>query len=240
MADTASRNGRKNTTQSRKTGTQGRKTSTQGRTSMQKSSQRKKTGKKNAQTQTNQLKNDCIILFSIACAIILILSNFNIAGTLGRGIKWLMFGLFGVMEYVFPVLLAGSIIFLMVNRELLRVARIKTTAAYGLFIVLCAMVQCVYNNPDIADNSIGKIFTYCADYKAGGGFFGAVLCKALSPIGLIGTFVILMILAIICIVIITERSFISGLKKVGNGSQRLIRNIQQADRIICLMMNTES
>lgn len=227
MADTASRNGRKNTTQSRKTGTQGRKTSTQGRTSMQKSSQRKKTGKKNAQTQTNQLKNDCIILFSIACAIILILSNFNIAGTLGRGIKWLMFGLFGVMEYVFPVLLAGSIIFLMVNRELLRVARIKTTAAYGLFIVLCAMVQCVYNNPDIADNSIGKIFTYCADYKAGGGFFGAVLCKALSPIGLIGTFVILMILAIICIVIITERSFILGLKKVGNGSQRLMKEAKE-------------
>lgn len=227
MADTASRNGRKNTTQSRKTGTQGRKTSTQGRTSMQKSSQRKKTGKKNAQTQTNQLKNDCIILFSIACAIILILSNFNIAGTLGRGIKWLMFGLFGVMEYVFPVLLAGSIIFLMVNRELLRVARIKTTAAYGLFIVLCAMVQCVYKNPDIADNSIGKIFTYCADYKAGGGFFGAVLCKALSPIGLIGTFVILMILAIICIVIITERSFISGLKKVGNGGQRLMKEAKE-------------
>lgn len=227
MADTASRNGRKNTTQSRKTGTQGRKTSTQGRTSMQKSSQRKKTGKKNAQTQTNQLKNDCIILFSIACAIILILSNFNIAGTLGRGIKWLMFGLFGVMEYVFPVLLAGSIIFLMVNRELLRVARIKTTAAYGLFIVLCAMVQCVYNNPDIADNSIGKIFTYCADYKAGGGLFGAVLCKALSPIGLIGTFVILMILAIICIVIITERSFISGLKKVGNGGQRLMKEAKE-------------
>lgn len=224
MADTASRNGRKNTTQSRKTGTQGRKTGTNGRKS---SAQGKKQNKKNVQTQTNQLKNDCIILFSIACAIILILSNFNIAGTLGRGIKWLMFGLFGVMEYVFPVLLGGSIIFLMVNRELLRVARIKTTAAYGLFIVLCAMVQCVYNNPDIADNSIGKIFTYCADYKAGGGFFGAVLCKALSPIGLIGTFVILMILAIICIVIITERSFISGLKKVGNGSQRLMKEAKE-------------
>lgn len=224
MADTASRNGRKNTTQSRKTGTQGRKTGTNGRKS---SAQGKKQNKKNVQTQTNQLKNDCIILFSIACAIIFILSNFNIAGTLGRGIKWLMFGLFGVMEYVFPVLLAGSIIFLMVNRELLRVARIKTTAAYGLFIVLCAMVQCVYNNPDIADNSIGKIFTYCADYKAGGGFFGAVLCKALSPIGLIGTFVILMILAIICIVIITERSFISGLKKVGNGSQRLMKEAKE-------------
>ena len=115
MAKTASNNGRKNTSQSRKTNTQGKKTTAQGR---------KKQTKKNVQTQADQLKNDCIILFSIACAIIMVLSNFNIAGTLGRGIKWLMFGLFGVMEYIFPVILAVSIIFLMVNRELLRVARI--------------------------------------------------------------------------------------------------------------------
>lgn len=77
-----------------------------------------------------------------------------------------------------------------------------------------------------------------------------MLCKALSPIGLIGTFVILMILAIICIVIITERSFISGLKKVGNGSQRLMKEAKEdysaykehsaGRQIICLMMNTES
>lgn len=218
MAKTASSNGRKSAAQSRKTNTQGKKTTAQGR---------KKQTKKNVQTQTNQLKNDCIILFSIACAIIMILSNFNIAGTLGRGIKWLMFGLFGVMEYIFPILLASSIIFLMVNRDYVRVARIKTAAGYGLFIVLCAMIQCVYNKPDIADNGIGSIFTYCADYKAGGGFFGGLLCKALSPIGSIGTFVILMILAIICIVIITERSFISGLKKVGNSSQRIMQEARE-------------
>ena len=218
MAKTASNNGRKNTSQSRKTNTQGKKTTAQGR---------KKQTKKNVQTQADQLKNDCIILFSIACAIIMVLSNFNIAGTLGRGIKWLMFGLFGVMEYIFPVILAVSIIFLMVNRELLRVARIKTAAGYGLFVVLCAMIQCLYNKPDIADNGLGSIFTYCADYKAGGGFFGGLLCKVLSPIGSIGTFVILMILAIICLVIITERSFISGLKKVGNGSQRIMQEARE-------------
>ena len=171
MAKTASNNGRKNTSQSRKTNTQGKKTTAQGR---------KKQTKKNVQTQADQLKNDCIILFSIACAIIMVLSNFNIAGTLGRGIKWLMFGLFGVMEYIFPVILAVSIIFLMVNRELLRVARIKTAAGYGLFVVLCAMIQCLYNKPDIADNGLGSIFTYCADYKAGGGFFGGLLCKVLT------------------------------------------------------------
>ena len=217
MANTASRNGKKTTAQRKKTNTSGRK----------KQPAKSKQPVKNKQIQDNQLRNDCIILFSIACAIILILTNFNLAGTLGRGIKWLMFGVFGVMEYIFPFVLAASVIFLMVNRDLIRVARIKTVAVYGLLIVLCGMIQCVYNKPAIMESNVGEVFTYCADYKAGGGFLGGVLCKALSPIGAIGTFVILMILAIICIVIITEKSFVSGLKNVKKSSQRMMQEAKE-------------
>ena len=217
MANTASRNGKKTTTQRKKTNTSGRK----------KQPAKSKQPVKNKQIQDNQLRNDCIILFSIACAIILILTNFNLAGTLGRGIKWFMFGVFGVMEYVFPFVLAASVIFLMVNRDLIRVARIKTVAVYGLLIVLCGMIQCVYNKPAVMESNVGEVFTYCADYKAGGGFSGGILCKVLSPIGAIGTFVILMILAIICIVIITEKSFVSGLKNVRNNSQRMMQEAKE-------------
>lgn len=138
-----------------------------------------------------------------------------------------MFGVFGVIEYIFPLVLAASVIFLMVNRDLIRVARIKTAAAYGLFVVLCGMIQRVYNKPAIMESNVGEVFTYCADYKAGGGFLGGVLCKALSPIGAIGTFVILMILAIICIVIITEKSFVSGLKNVKKSSQRMMQEAKE-------------
>lgn len=217
MANTASRNGKKTTTQRKKTNTSGRK----------KQPAKSKQPVKNKQIQDNQLRNDCIILFSIACAIILILTNFNLAGTLGRGIKWFMFGVFGVMEYIFPFVLAASVIFLMVNRDLIRVARIKTVAVYGLLIVLCGMIQCVYNKPAVMESNVGEVFTYCADYKAGGGFLGGILCKVLSPIGAIGTFVILMILAIICIVIITEKSFVSGLKNVRNNSQRMMQEAKE-------------
>lgn len=217
MANTASRNGKKTTTQKKKTNTSARK----------KQQTKSRQTAKNKQVQDNQLRNDCIILFSIACAIILILTNFNLAGTLGRGIKWFMFGVFGVMEYIFPLVLAASVIFLMVNRDLIRVARIKTAAAYGLLIVLCGMIQRVYNKPAIMESNVGEVFTYCADYKAGGGFLGGVLCKALSPIGAIGTFVILMILAIICIVIITEKSFVSGLKNVKKSSQRMMQEAKE-------------
>lgn len=217
MANTASRNGKKTTTQRKKTNTSGRK----------KQPAKSKQPVKNKQIQDNQLRNDCIILFSIACAIILILTNFNLAGTLGRGIKWFMFGVFGVMEYIFPFVLAASVILLMVNRDLIRVARIKTVAVYGLLIVLCGMIQCVYNKPAVMESNVGEVFTYCADYKAGGGFSGGILCKVLSPIGAIGTFVILMILAIICIVIITEKSFVSGLKNVRNNSQRMMQEAKE-------------
>ena len=217
MANTASRNGKKTTTQRKNTNTSGRK----------KQPAKSKQTAKNKQVQDNQLRNDCIILFSIACAIILILTNFNLAGTLGRGIKWFMFGVFGVMEYIFPFVLAASVIFLMVNRDLIRVARIKTVAVYGLLIVLCGMIQCVYNKPAVMESNVGEVFTYCADYKAGGGFSGGILCKVLSPIGAIGTFVILMILAIICIVIITEKSFVSGLKNVRNNSQRMMQEAKE-------------
>ena len=79
----------------------------------------------------------------------------------------------------------------------------------------------------IMESNVGEVFTYCADYKAGGGFLGGVLCKALSPIGAIGTFVILMILAIICIVIITEKSFVSGLKNVKKSSQRMMQEAKE-------------
>ena len=217
MANTASRNGKKTTTQRKNTNTSGRK----------KQQAKSKQTAKNKQVQDNQLRNDCIILFSIACAIILILKNFNLAGTLGRGIKWFMFGVFGVIEYIFPLVLAASVIFLMVNRDLIRVARIKTVAVYGLLIVLCGMIQCVYNKPAVMESNVGEVFTYCADYKAGGGFSGGILCKVLSPIGAIGTFVILMILAIICIVIITEKSFVSGLKNVRNNSQRMMQEAKE-------------
>ncbi len=217
MANAASRNGKKTTTQRKKTNTSGRK----------KQPAKSKQPVKNKQFQDNQLRNDCIILFSIACSIILMLTNFNLAGTLGRGIKWFMFGVFGVMEYIFPLVLVASVIFLMVNRDLIRVARIKTAAVYGLLIVLCGMIQCVYNKPAVMESNVGEIFTYCADYKAGGGFLGGILCKVLSPIGAIGTFVILMILAIICIVIITEKSFVSGLKNVRNNSQRMMQEAKE-------------
>lgn len=166
----------------------------------------------------NQLRDEIVFLIALACAIILLLSNFNMAGIVGRSIKWFMFGLFGIAAYIVPVIIAVSIMFMLANKDIIGVMKIKAAMAYVLSVIEAALWQRVTNVPDIKE-PVGTYFTYCSEYKTGGGLFGGILCKMLNPLGMAGSLVILIILAIICIIVITEKSFIKGIR---NGGERIV------------------
>ena len=75
-------------------------TSSKSNTTARKSPAKKKTSgrtgarsKKQQQIRRDEMKDNIIVLAMIACTIILLLSNFNLAGSIGEKIKWLMFGL---------------------------------------------------------------------------------------------------------------------------------------------------
>lgn len=166
----------------------------------------------------NQLRDEIVLLIALACTIILLLSNFNMAGIVGRSIKWFMFGLFGIAAYIVPVIIAVSIMFMLANKDIIGVMKIKAAMAYVLSVIAAALWQRVTNVPDIKE-PVGTYFTYCSEYKTGGGLFGGILCKMLNPLGMAGSLVILIILAIICIIVITEKSFIKGIR---NGGERIV------------------
>lgn len=166
----------------------------------------------------NQLRDEIVLLIALACTIILLLSNFNMAGIVGRSIKWFMFGLFGIAAYIVPVIIAVSIMFMLANKDIIGVMKIKAAMAYLLSVIAAALWQRVTNVPDIKE-PVGTYFTYCSEYKTGGGLFGGILCKMLNPLGMAGSLVILIILAIICIIVITEKSFIKGIR---NGGERIV------------------
>ena len=188
---------------------------------------KKNTTGKNTQTeqllQYSPLIDEIILLLAFACTIILLLSNFNMAGTVGQSIKWLMFGLFGIAAYVVPFIVAGSIIFMLANKDMAGVMRVKAAAVYALSVIAAAVWQRITNVPDIGE-SVGTYFGYCSEHRTGGGLFGGILCKLLSPLGIAGTMVILIILAIICVILITERSFIGGIR---NGGQRFVKEARE-------------
>lgn len=206
---------KKRTTTTARSSSSGRSTS--GRT----------TSKKRKKVVANPLKDEIVILLALACSLVLLLSNFNLAGSIGAWIKWFMFGMIGIIEYIFPIILAVTLIFMVSNKDMLAVARVKSTAVYALVIVLAAGIMRIMDKPSIAYSSLGEMFETCAGEKTGGGLLGGLLCKIMSPLGTVGTIVVLLILAVICIIIITERSFISGLMGLKTGGSRMIKAARQ-------------
>ena len=217
--------GNNRTSKSKTSKTTGARTSNASRTPSKKSSTKKGAGtaSQQPQPQNNALRDEIILLLAFACTIILLLSNFNMAGMVGQSIKWFMFGLFGIAAYIIPFIVAGSILFMLANKDIIGVMRIKAAAVYVLSVITAAIWQRMTNKPDIRD-SVGSYFTYCSEHKTGGGLFGGILCKILSPLGMAGTMVILIILAIICVILITEKSFIGGLR---NGGHRLVKEARE-------------
>lgn len=211
----------------KKTG--GRKSTTQRSTVQKSTAGRTKSaasGRKNAK-KNSQLQDEITVLLAFACAIILILSNFNLAGSVGESIKWFMFGLFGIVQYIFPVIMAVTILFMISNRNLAAVARVKAAAVYILSILIAGGWQRIYDEPVVAGSSVWDFFISSAEHKNGGGLFGGLICKMLSPFGTVGSMVIIVILAIICIIVITEKSFISGLLNVKDSGSRMVKAAKQ-------------
>lgn len=204
----------------------GSKSTSSGKKTTQRKSHSKT--KKNIKTSNgNKIVDEFLVLIACAITLLLFLSNYNLAGSFGNGIKWLMFGLLGVMEYIFPFILGITIVFMISNKDIIAVARIKTIAVYVLMILLSAAWQRINNNPDIASTSIIQFYLVSANDKVGGGFFGGLLCKIMAPLGTLGTMVILIIFAILCIVIITERSFINGIRNIKKSGTRMAHVAKQ-------------
>ena len=168
---------------------------------------RKRTSAKQA---SNPIVNEVVLLLLICFVILLFLSLLGLCGTAGDAISKPIFGLFGMMGYVFPFVLAIGIFILVANKSS-GAAQIKVFGLVLAFISVCGLFQ-------MMDNRVNEQLTWkelyqaCSLEKVGGGVIGGFLDKLLSPFG-IGEVVIICILIIVGLVIFTERSFINGVKE---------------------------
>ena len=90
--------------------------------------------------------------------------------------------------------------------------------------MVCTLFQSIMNEYT-AGTRLFSYYKISSMHKDGGGLLGGIVVSALCPaIGVIGTYVIVIILCIICLVIITEKSFIRGVKK---GSEKAYSSAKQ-------------
>lgn len=194
-----------------------KKSSASGRSSSQKKKGSSSSKRNAAQIQgQNAIVNEVILIGVFALTILLFLCNFGVIGVVGDKISRVMFGIFGLTAYALPILAFVAIAFGISNQGN-RVAYMKLTAGIVLFLligVVCALIS--QGSVSMAEYSLKDIYTDSADHRAGGGVIsGSVAWLLQHFLGLIGTVLLVLVLAIICTVIITERSFVNSVKNSG-------------------------
>lgn len=159
-----------------------------------------------------KLKNEIKLLIALVVTLLLLLSNFGFLSPVGDYLSYFMFGLFGFIAYIFPLVMFFGVAFLISNINNKRGIK-KFIAGCALYILVSATIQLVFME---YDNTLSAFDYYkiCGKGKVGGGLIGALIEKSLhSLFGMLGTYIILALLIIITVVILTEKSFISGVKK---------------------------
>ncbi|MDD3142235.1 MAG: DNA translocase FtsK, partial [Lachnospiraceae bacterium] len=94
-------------------------------------------------------------------------------------------------------------------------AYIKVVVGVLMTMLICTFIQITMVTFDYND-SLLSYYQYSGSQRKGGGIIGGLIAKALCPaIGVVGTYVIVVVFTIICFVVITEKSFLHGVKKSG-------------------------
>ena len=176
----------------------------------------KSSGKKTAAAKKNQetsipFLNEVLLLGILAVCILLFLSNFGLGGAAGKKVSGVFFGIFGLVAYLVPICIFVGAAFYTSNKQN-RIAVVKLVAAALFVMFFCLFIELVVTGDTKA--KITASYAYGVSNKNGGGIIGGALAHLLcGAFGLIGAYVVDIIVLIISLVLITERSFFGGVKK---------------------------
>ena len=160
------------------------------------------------------IRDEVVVLVILAVSILLVLSNFNLCGKMGQAISGVTFGLFGIMAYVFPLVVFFGISFFVANRSN-RIAKIKLISSIFCYIFLTILVHMV-TEPYDAGAKLIDAYRNSSAGKNGGGLIGGAVVKVLHPLlGTVGCYVVIIVLILISVVLITQKSIFIPLGKKG-------------------------
>ncbi|MDE6635176.1 MAG: DNA translocase FtsK 4TM domain-containing protein, partial [Lachnospiraceae bacterium] len=148
-----------------------------------------------------ETKRELIIWITLIASIVLLLCVFNLCGPLNNVLGAFLFGMFGILAYIFPVMLFFSMGIFLINKTNKRVVR-KVIGSWLLYVILAALIQMLVN--DKVSNVFDCYMLGCRT-KFGGGFIGG--CISLSLSGIMGKLAASIILIIICIMLFV---FVTG------------------------------
>lgn len=161
------------------------------------------------------IHSEIVIMMSFAAAAILFLSNFGLCGIVGSFLRSVQLGIFGGIGYIAPVILFAGTAFYFSNQGNPR-ATFKLASFLLALVSLCGFLQLLFGMSDGRGTSLIDIYMESSADGRGGGLIGGLLAEGLTAvIGVVGAYLVILVLLIISAVCITERSFVNIVKKSG-------------------------
>ena len=167
--------------------------------------------KKESPVRVNPLTREITFLVIIVFCILAFMSLFHMCGIVGEGLAGVLFGLLGILAYVFPIyfiIAAGLYISNAENRSLHH----KIWFSVGLYWCLCGLFQWVVND-DVS--SVWEVYTVCSEYRGGGGFLGGLLSYGLGKwLGRGGALIVILALLLAFFMLISKKLLFSSLRQL--------------------------
>ena len=160
------------------------------------------------------MRAEVVIICSFAVAVLLFLSNFRLCGVVGEALRGAQLGVFGMLGFLVPILLFVGTCFHMSNQGNIYAA-LKLGAVLLAILTICGLLQLMFGSVPEGAKWM-EYYKQSATTGQGGGWLGGVLTSILVvALGRAGTYLVLFVALILCLVCITERSFVSVVKAGG-------------------------
>lgn len=182
------------------------------------------------------LVNEIVMIVVIAFSLFLFLCNIfsdggSILGSIGTFISDFLFGVFGFLNYIIPIMLIYVIFLGIANSRSPKAIR-RIICIIVLYICISMFCELISNTPNV-DNGFSVsgdagVYQFAADNHTGGGLIAGSLCfLSVKGLGNVGTIFLLIVILIITLVLLTEKSFFNGVRKVSETSRRAFEKNQE-------------
>ena len=196
------------------------------RASGRKTNDRRMTKKERMEQMAKEeaFRTEVILWVIVAIALLLFVSNLGFGGIVGQVVSGVLFGVFGLIAYVLPILILVVSFFAVSNKGNFH-ASVKIAAGVVFVAFFCLFLSLAGSGREYYEPM--KAYTYSATERAGGGIVGGALSYVMvKAFGVIGSYIIDFIVLIICLVLITERSALKGMQK---GGQKVYESAKESN-----------
>lgn len=176
-----------------------------------------------------EMYHEILVIIICVFLLILLLCNFGLIGAAGDAISSFMFGVFGFLAYIVPVMIFVAMIFWVLSLGKAGTVR-KLIAGIVLFLMIGVFADIISrNSAQLTQYSLKELFRLSSTERNGGGALSGSLSYFMRYyLDSVGTVLIALLLSAISIILLTEKSLLQGLKKGGQHVREF--SIEEAER----------